>query len=318
MNEGRTVFSQLIEHLPLQDFHKCVRQFKGNHRVRSLSCLDQFLCMAFAQLTYRESLRDIEACLRAVPTRLYHMGFRGQIARNTLAVANQKRDWRIYANFAYLLIGTAQKLYMDEPWGLTLKRTVYALDYERLYRLHRSAAYFVTRPRKSFRFKRIYSHAVDLATGVCSDHTVKLVSFYSVQGYPEHLRRIRFVDPKTKKKLTFITNNFTWSSATIALLYKARWQVELFFKWIKQHLRIKSFFGTSENAVKSQIWISISVYVLVAILKKRLQLPQSQYEILQVLSLSLFEKTPVGELFTKTEVSETKGGSPNQLLLFDL
>ena len=345
--------------------------------------------MAFAQLTYRESLRDIEACLRAVPTRLYHMGFRGKMARNTLAVANQKRDWRIYANFAYVLIATAQKLYATEPWGLTLKRTVYALDsstidlclslfpwakfrrrkggiklhtllnvrthipsfllvtpakvhdvnvldaiifepgsvyimdrayvdYERLHRLHQSAAYFVTRPRKNFRFNRVYSHPVDPATGVCSDQTVKLVTFYSAQSYPEHLRRIRFVDPETKKKLTFITNNFAWSSATIARLYKARWQVELFFKWIKQHLRIKAFFGTSENAVKTQIWISISVFVLVAILKKRLNLPQSQYEILQVLSVSLFEKVPVPELLAKTTWHESQGESPNQLLLFDL
>jgi hypothetical protein len=389
MFTGSTVFSQLIEHMPVYEFHKCVQRYRGDHRIRRLSCLDQFRGMAFAQLTYRESLRDIEACLRSVPGKLYHMGFRVPIARNTLAVANEKRDWRIFADFALVLIGIAQPLYAGEPWGLTLRRTVYALDsttidlclalfpwakfrrkkggikvhtlfnvrthipsfilvtharvhdvnaldmlifepgsvyimdrayvdYERLFRIHQANAFFVTRPRKSFRFKRVYSHPVDRTTGVQSDQTVKLVSFYSQQGFPQHLRRIRFVDQETQKKFTFITNNFTWSAATIAKLYKSRWQVELFFKWIKQHLRIKAFFGTSENAVKTQIWISISVYVLVAILKKRLNLERTMYEILQVLSVNQFEKTPIDELLRDFSVASDQGDSPKQLTLFDL
>jgi len=316
------------------------------------------------------------------------MGFRGGISRSTLADANEKRDWRIHADFAQILMGIAQQMYANEPWGIQLKRTIYALDssninlclslfpwakfrkekggvklhtllnvrthipsfilvtdakfhdvnvldhlifepgsvyvmdrayvdYERLYRIHQSAAYFVTRPRKSFRFKRIYSHPVDLAAGIKIDQTVKLVTFRSARGFPDQLRRIRFVDPETKKKLSFITNNFRWSAATVARVYKARWHVELFFKWVKQHLRIKSFFGTSENAVKTQIWISINVYILVAILKKRLKLKQSMHAVLQVLSVSPFEKVPLEQLLSDSTVSKTNGDSRNQLTLFD-
>jgi hypothetical protein len=350
--------------------------------------MDQFLCMAFAQLTYRESLRDIETCLKAVSGKLYHMGFRGRIARNTLAVANQKRDWRIYGDFAQTLIATAQKLYAHEPWGLVLKRTVYALDsttvdlclalfpwakfrrkkggikihtllnvrthipafvcvtaanihdvnildelivepgavyvmdrayldYDRLHRIKNCGAFFVTRPKKNSKFERVYSRPVDKSSGLRHDQTVKFTGFYAGKEYPDHLRRIRFVDPDTGKRLTFLTNNFTWSAMTIATLYKSRWQVELFFKWVKQHLRIKAFFGTSENAVKTQIWISISVYVLVAIFKRRLGLTQSLYEILQVLSLNLFEKSIVAELFTEAAIPDQSWDSANQLLLFD-
>jgi hypothetical protein len=388
MNDGQTVFSQLMEQLPSRDFRRCVRRYRGDHRARRLSCLDQFLGMAFAQLTFRESLRDIEACLRSAPTKLYHMGFRGRIARNTLAVANQKRDWRIYGDFALGLIATAQTLYADEPWGLLLKRAVYALDsttidlclalfpwakfrkkkggikvhtllnvrthipafvcvtpalvhdvnildeitvepgaiyvmdrayldYSRLYRVKTCGAFFVTRPKKNSQFARVYSRPINKAAGIRSDHTVRLSSFYPTKDYPDQLRRIRFLDPETKKKLSFLTNNFEWAATTIAAIYKSRWQIELFFKWIKQHLRIKAFYGTSENAVKTQIWISISVYVLVALFKRRLNLPQSLYEILQVLSVTLFEKIPVQQLFARTDVPENAGDSSNQLLLFD-
>jgi len=388
MNEGRTVFAQLMGHLPLAEFRGCVSRYGGNYRLRRMSCMDQFLAMAFAQLTFRESLRDIVACLGTVRGKLYHMGFRGRIARNTLAVANQKRDWRIYCDFAKVLIGVAQDLYAEEPWALLLKRTVYALDsttvdlclalfpwakfrrakgglkihtllnvrthipafvcvtaanvhdvnilddivvepgavyvmdrgyldYGRLFRLKTCGAFFVTRAKKNAQFERVYSHPVERAAGVRCDQTVKLVSFYPAQDYPDHLRRIVFVDPETQKRLAFLTNNFTWAATTVTALYKSRWQVELFFKWIKQHLRIKAFFGESENAVKTQIWISLSIYVLVAIFKHRLGLRQSLYETLQILSVSLFEKTLVAELFADTTVSEGTRESRNQLLLFD-
>jgi hypothetical protein len=388
MNAGRMVFPQVMELLPLHEFRKCVRRYRGDYRARKFSCMDQFLCMAFAQLTYRESLRDIEACLGAAPTKLYHLGLRARISRSTLAEANEKRDWRIHADFARVLISTAQEMYAGESWGRNLKRTVYALDsttidlclslfpwakfkrtkgavkvhtllnvqshipnfirithgkihdvnilddlvfeagsvyvmdrayldYARLHRLHQSGAFFVTRPKKSFRFKRMRSHPVDKTTGVLSDHTVKLVSFYPAQNYPEHLRKIRYFDAERKKRLTFLTNNFTWAATTIALLYKSRWQVELFFKWIKQHLRIKAFYGTSENAVKTQIWISISVYVLVAIFKKQTALDLSLHSILQVLSVNLFEKVPLQQLFTDYCCRQTEERSHNSLTLWD-
>ena len=391
MFSGTTIFSQVMQHLPLHEFHKCVDRYKGDFHIRSLSCLDQFRAMAFAQLTFRESLRDIETCLRAVSTKLYHMGFRGSIRRSTLADANEKRDWRIFADFTFLLIDIAQQLYAHEPWAVSLRRSVYALDsttidlclalfpwakfrrtkggikihtllnvrthipsfilvtpakvhdvnvldeliyepgsvyimdrayvdYERLHRIHQHGAFFVTRPKKSFRFARIYSHPIDSharQAGVQSDQTVKLVIYYSAKGYPDQLRRVRFVDPETQKKLSFITNNFAWSSVTIAKLYKARWQVELFFKWIKQHLRIKAFFGTSENAVKVQVWISIAVYVLVAILRKRLKLEQSMHEILQVLSVNQFEKASMEEVLRTFSCSENVEEECNQLPLFD-
>ena len=388
MHTGRTIFSQVMDHLPLYEFRNYVRRYRGDYRLRTFSCLDQFRCLAFAQLSYRESLRDIEACLRAAPTKLYHMGIRGKVSRSTLADANEKRDWRIYADFARRLIKTARAMYAGEAWGRRLKRTVYALDsttidlclslfpwatfrptkgaikvhtlldthskipafihvtaanvhdvkildqlvfdpgavylmdrayldYERLYRLHTSGAFFVTRPRKNFRFRRIRSQPIKKATGVLCDQIVRLVSFYPAKKYPDQLRRVRYVDPETEKDLTFLTNNFIWAPLTIARLYKARRRVELFFKWIKQHLRIKAFYGTSPNAVKTQIWIAIATFVTVAILKKRLKLEPSMYTILQVLSVNLFEKTPIGELFTGFTTATEQDQSYNQLTLFD-
>jgi uncharacterized protein DUF4372/DDE family transposase len=387
MNFGKTVFSQLMEHLSLHEFRKCVARYSGDYRVRTLSCLDQFYAMAFAQLSYRESLRDIEACLRATPNKLYHLGIRGQISRSTLADANEKRDWQIYRDFAWGLMDVARTLYGQDSWGRNLKNTVYAfdstiielclslcpwakfgrndaavkvhtllnvqtqipsfirvtprrihdctlldelpveagsvylmdrgyLDYKRLYALAKAAAYFVTRVRKGSRFVRQCSRPVDPSTGVSSDQIVRLKKFYPAKNYPDCMRRIRYIDPDTEKKLVFLTNNFDWAATTIALLYKSRWQVELFFKWIKQHLRIKAFYGTSENAVKTQLWISIAVYMLIAILKKRLHLDLSLHSILQVLSVNLFEKVSLPELFTASSVPEMGGDSPNQLLLF--
>jgi len=360
MNVGRTVFSQLMDFLPMYQFRKCVARYRGNHKVRQFSCLDQFLCMAFAQLTYRESLRDIEACLRAMQHKLYHIGIRRRVSRSTLADANERRDWRIYADFAQVLIHMARPLYANEDLGIDLRHTAYTLDsttidlclslfpwarfrkskgavkmhtvldlrgnipvfvrvthalihdvnlldwiipeagafyvldrayldYERLYRIHQASAFFVTHARKSFRFRRLYSHPVDKSTGLRCDQTVKLVSFYPSKAYPEKLRRIRFVDAETDNRFNFITNCFTLSALTITQIYKCRWQIELFFKWIKQHLRIKAFYGASENAVKTQIWIAISIYVLVAIVKKELRIDLSLYTILQILSVTLFD-----------------------------
>ena len=362
---GKLVFAQVMEHLPLHTFRRFVTRYAGERKVKSFSCLDQFLCMAFAQLTYRESLRDIEACLRAQRSKLYHLGIRSTVARNTLANANAVRDWRIYADFAQSLIAIARPLYADEPFGVDLKETVYALDtttidlclsvfpwapfrstkaavklhtlldlrgniptfihisdgkmhevnildqllpepgafyimdrgyldFERLYRFHEAGSFFVTRAKSNLKVQRRYSHPVDRATGLICDQTVVLTGFYSHKGFEAPLRRIRFNDPETDKTLIFLTNNFALPALTITELYRCRWQVELFFKWIKQHLRIKAFFGTSENAVKTQIWIAVSVYVLVAIVKKRLQLSASLYEILQILSLTMFETNPVG------------------------
>jgi hypothetical protein len=382
------VFAQLMDFVPVYEFRQCVERYNGNYKIKTFSCWDQFLCMAFAQLTYRESLRDIEACLRVAKTKLYHMGIRGKVARNTLAHANETRDWRIYADFAQVLIHTARDLYADEDFGLELDQTVYALDatvidlclsvfpwakfrrrkaavklhtlldlrgnipvlihithgnihdvnildalfieagsiyimdrayldFTRLYRVHQSHAYFVTRAKRNFAFKRLYSQPVDKSTGVQADQIITVTGFYSQRNYPEKLRRIRYYDADTKKRLVFLTNQFSLPAIVIARLYKYRWQVELFFKWIKQHLRIKAFYGTTENAVKTQIWIAITVYVLMAIVKKRLSLPRSLYTILQILSVTLFEKMPILQVLSHTNSEEPEVDDRIQLNLFD-
>jgi hypothetical protein len=388
MNEGKLVFAQLMQHLPLTTFRRCVGRYQGEHKVKTFSCLDQYLCMAFAQLTYRESLRDIEACLRAQASKRYHMGLRGNVARNTLANANGIRDWRIYCDFAQSLIGIARRLYAEEPLGVELNDTVYALDsttidlclsvfawapfrstkaaiklhtlldlrgpipsfvfvsdgklhdvnildqlvpepgafyvmdrgyidFERLARFHHAGSFFVTRAKSNLKAERRYSHPVDRTTGLVCDQTVVLTVFYSRKGFEAPLRRIRFRDPESGKRLVFLTNNFALPALTITQLYRLRWRVELFFKWIKQHLRIKAFYGTSENAVKSQIWIAISVYVLVAIVKKRLKLSASLYEILQILSLTMFERTPLDQLLASSAPDSIIVASVNQLNLFE-
>ena len=388
MHQGHYVFAQLMQHLPLTTFRRCVARYDGERRVKRFSCLDQYLCLAFAQLTWRESLRDIEACHRAQSSKLYHLGFRSTIARNTLANANAVRDWRIYADFAQHLIGIARRLYADEPLAIELNDTVYALDsttidlclsvfpwapfrstkaavkmhtlldlrgnipsfifisngkmhdvnilddllpeagafyimdrgyldFERLARLDDAGSFFVTRGKSNLKAKRRYSHPVDRSSGLVCDQTVILTGFYSRQGFDRPLRRIKFNDPETDKRLVFLTNNFAQPALTITKLYKCRWQIELFFKWIKQHLRIKVFFGTSENAVKSQIWIAVSVYVLVAIVRKRLALSASLYEILQILSLTLFEKTPVNQLFDDGPLQKALIRNDNRLKLFN-
>jgi len=388
MNQSKLVFAQLMQHLPLTTFRRCVARYQGEFKVQSFSCLDQFLCMTFAQLTYRESLRDIQVCLRAQHSKLYHFGIRSTVARNTLAHANAVRDWRIYADFAQSLIGIARRLYVQEPFGVELQETVYALDtttidlclsvfswapfrlakaaiklhtlldlrgniptfihisdgkmhevnildqllpepgafyimdrgfldFERLYRFHQAGSFFVTRGKSNLKVQRRYSHPVDRNTGLICDQSVVLTGFYSHQGFQAPLRRIRFKDPETAKTPVFLTNNFVLPAFTITELYRCRWQVELFFKWIKQHLRIKVFFGTSENAVKSQIWIKVSAYVLVAIVKKRLNLSASLYEILQILSLTMFEKIPLDQLLAQTAAGENYLTPDNQLLLFD-
>ena len=389
MHVGRFVFAQLLEHLPPYEFQKCVARYGGNYKFRGFSCLDQFLCLAFAQLTFRESLRDIETCLRAVPNKLYHMGFRGKIARSTLADANEAHDWRIYADLAQVLIHIARPLYSNESLGFDLDNTVYALDsttidlclsvfpwarfratkaaiklhtlldlrgpiptfievsegkqadvkildviapepgsfyvmdrayvdFKRLHRFHEGGAFFVTRTKRGILFRRRYSQPVDAGTGVRSDHTVVLASATAKKHYPDPLRRIHYHDADHDRHLRFLTNNFDLSALTLCLLYKSRWQVELFFKWIKQHLRIKAFYGYSVNAVKTQIWIAVSVYVLVAILKKRLALEASLHEILQVLSLTLFEQVPIRQVFEEIESQEKSSIFPNQLNLWDL
>jgi len=388
MNLGKLVFAQITQHFPLTTFRRCVARYGGEHKVKSFSCLDQYLCMAFAQLTYRESLRDIEACLRARESKLYHMGIHSRISRSTLADANEVRDWRIYADLAQSLIGIARRLYAEEPFGVDLKETVYALDastidlclsvfpwapfrstkaaiklhtlldlrgniptflhisdgklhdvnvldllvpepgafyvmdrgyidFERLHRLHAAGSFFVTRAKSNLKAQRRYSHPVDRSTGLICDQTIALTGFYSRQDFDTPLRRIKFKDPKTGKRLVFLTNNFALPAITITELYRCRWQVELFFKWIKQHLRIKVFFGTSENAVKTQIWIAVSVYVLVAIVKKRLNLSASLYEMLQILSLTVFERIPLDQLLTKNSMADDLAFSTNQLNLFD-
>jgi transposase len=388
MDSGRTIFSQLTDFLPQREFRNCVERYRGNHKIQTFTCWDQFLCMAFAQLTYRESLRDIQACLRVSGRKLYHMGIRGKVSRNTLANANKTRDWRIYADFAQVLIKEARALYAGDDFAVELDNTVYALDastidlcltlfpwakfrktksavklhtlldlrgniptlviitdgkvhdvnildemmmesgaiyimdrgyldYARLYIMHQARGFFVTRAKKNFNCRRIYSRPVDKSTGIQCDQVVTLNGFYAHKDYPEKLRRIRYFDAENNKRLVFLTNNFELPALSIAELYRCRWQVELFFKWIKQHLRIKKFYGTSANAVKTQIWIAISVYVLVAIIKKRLGLEMSPYTILQILSVSLFEKTPILQAFSSAEYKNEEQGSHNQLMLFD-
>src|SRR5437667_6027668 len=377
-----------MEHLPSYEFQKCVARYQGDSHDRGFSCRDQYLAMAFAQLTYRESLRDIEACLRAMSGKLYHMGFRGRVARSTLADANDAHDWRIYADFAQVLIGIARPLYASDPIGVELNESVYALDsttidlclslfpwakfrrhkgavkmhtlldlhgniptfisitngkvhdvnildeitpeagafyvmdrgyvdFERLYVFTLSAAFFVVRTKTNVLIQRRYSHPVDKTTGVRSDHTVILTAIDSVKAYPDQLRRVSYLDVKTRKRFKFLTNNFVLPAFTIAQIYKCRWQVELFFKWIKQHLRIKSFFGTSENAVKTQIWIAVSVYVLVAIVRKRLGLDATLYQILQILSISLFEKEPILQVLQASDPESDLLDKSKQLILFD-
>jgi transposase len=389
MHQGKIVLAQLLEYLPRYDFNQCVARYQGNRGVREFSCLDQYISMAFAQLTGRDSLRDTITCLQAMRKKLYHAGFRSLPARSTLAEANEKRDWRIYADFAQVLIKTARTLYLDEEFGVELHQTAYALDsttidlclslfpwahfrkskaavkmhtlldlrgnipvsitvttgkvhdvnlldqlplepgaiyifdrgyldFLRLYRIHQAPAFFVTRSKKNTKLRRIYSHPADSSTGVRSDQTVTLVVSGSKQDYPEQLRRIRFIDQGTGKRLTFLTNNFLLPAEVIAQLYQKRWQVELFFKWIKQHLHIKAFFGTTENAVKTQIWIAVSIYVLVAIVRKQLKVETSLYTILQVLDVALFEKMPILQAFSAITEPEENMGSSKQLMLFDI
>ena len=390
MNTGRTIFSQLMDFLPHDNFHQCVQRYNGNHKIKTFSCLDQYLCMAFAQLTGRESLRDIETCLRTFGPKLYHAGFRcKRISRNTLANANQVRPWKIYADFAQTLIATATELYADTELGFDLDNTIYALDsttidlclslfpwatfrrtksaikmhtllnlkgsipefihvsegfmhdvnilddlpilpsaiylldrgyldFGRLFTVHQAGAFFVTRTKSNTCCQRIYSHPIDKSTGLVCDQTIRLTNFYAAKDYPDQLRRVRYNDPETSKRLVFLTNLFNVPALTIAMLYRARWQVELFFKWIKQHLRIKRFFGTTANAVKTQIWIAASVYVLVAIVKEQLAPEGNLYTLLQILSLSLFEKMPLSQAFSQTEHIIQNDQNDNQLPLFNL
>ncbi len=389
MNKGRTVFSQLMDHLPTYEFQKCVNRYSGDYRSRSLSCCDQFFAMAFAQLTYRESLRDIETCLRSIGGKLYHMGFRSTIARSTLADANESRDWRIYADFAQILIAIARPLYAHDPIGVELNQSLYALDSTTIdlclslfpwakFRRHKAAvkmhtlldlhgnipsfiritdgttsdvnildeflpeagafyvmdrgyldfarlfvftlcsAFFVIRTKENVLLQRRYSHAVDKSTGVRSDHTVILTTIESAKAYPDPLRRVSYLDIENQRRLKFLTNNFQLPAQLIAQIYKCRWQVELFFKWIKQHLRIKTFYGTSDNAVKTQIWIAVSVYVLVAIVRKRLGLEMSLYQILQIFSITLLEKMPISCVLEAFDSCSDLLGNSNQLILFDI
>jgi len=384
---GKLVFAQVMDFLPLHTFRRCVARYPSNYPTKTFSHLDQYLCMAFAQLTFRESLRDIEVCLRAHESKLYHLGIRGHVARSNLADANEKRDWQIYRDFANALIVEARRLYAGDAFGVDLENTVYALDtttidlslkvfpwahfrttkaavkmhtqidlrgnipsfihvsdgkmhevnvldlimpepgsftimdrgfldFARLYRLTQAGAFFVIRPKSNTLFKRVYSRAVDKTTGLRCDQTVRLTGVKSPDDYPQYLRYVVFYDEKTDKRLGFFTNNFELPALVIAQLYKCRWQVELFFKWIKQHLRIKAFFGTNESAVKTQIWIAISVYVLVAIVKKRLGVEASLYTILQILSLTLFEKTPLDQLLNDTALQSFDSQNPTQLNLF--
>jgi len=377
-----------MDHLPTYEFQKCVARYRGDAHYRGFSCWDQYLAMGFAQLTYRESLRDIEACLHSVSGKLYHMGFRGRVARTNLADANEAHDWRIFADFAQVLIGIARPLYAHDPIGVDLAQSLYALDsttidlclslfpwakfrkhkaavkmhtlldlhgniptfiritdgkvhdvnildeilpeagafyvmdrgyvdFERLYVFTLSAAFFVVRTKSNVLIQRRYSHPVDKTTGVRSDHTVILTAINSVKAYPDQLRRVSYLDVKTRKRFKFLTNNFTLPALTIALIYKSRWQVELFFKWIKQHLRLKAFYGTSENAVKTQIWIAVSVYVLVAIVRKRLALGATLYQILQILSVTLFEKTPILQALQASDSENDLPDAGNQLILFE-
>jgi len=386
MNNGKIVFSQVMDFLPLDDFRTCVKHYRGNYKIKSFSCFDQFLSMTFAQLTFRESLRDIEACLRSMPNKLYHMGIRSQISRNTLSNANNKRNWRIYADFAQILIQIATKLYVNEDFGVELKDTAYALDtttielclslfpwagycnkqagirvhtllnlrgyipsfvkitsarvhdveildliihepgsfyvmdrgyldFKRLYILNQASCFFVIRSKKNIKHRRLYSHPIDKSDGLRCDQTIFLTGLHTPKYYPEKLRKIVLFDKDNDRRLMFLTNNFFLPAQTIAQLYKQRWKIELFFKWIKQHLRIKKFFGTSENAVKTQIWIAISAYVLIAIVKKRLNLNLSLYTILQILSVSAFERIALYQLFTNYNYKDIEGYNDKQLLL---
>lgn len=388
MHAGKLVFSQVMEFLPWRRFETCVWRYGGDRKIKTFPCAEQLRVMAFAQLTYRESLRDIETCLRAVGQKLYHMGIRSRVSRNNLSHANQTRDWRIYADFAQILIREAKSLYAGDELPVDLDATVYALDastidlclsmfpwakfrtakgavklhtllnlrgnipefilistgklhevnvldylvpapgayyvmdrgyldFARLHQLHQSKAFFITRAKRNFKFQRRYSQKVDKAAGIQCDQIVVLETFYSLQGYPEPLRRIRYFDEAGDKRLVFLTNDLSLPATTIAALYKSRWQIELFFKWIKQHLRIKAFYGTSQNAVKAQIWIAVSVYLLIAIVKKRLGIELPLYTILQILSVSIFEKTPLVELFSNTDYKNLQPPCPNQLLLFE-
>lgn len=388
MNSDTTIFTQLMDFLPRYEFKRCVERYGGNYKVKSFTCWDQFLCMAFAQLTFRESLRDIEACLRVAQPKLYHMGIRGTVSRNTLAHANQMRDWRMYADFAQVLIGIARPLYAKESFGVDLDQAVYALDsttidlcltlfpwakfrthkagvklhtlldlhgniptlvvitnakvhdvnildiipfepgalyimdrgyldFSRLHTIHTASAFFITRAKSNFKCKRLYSRPVDKATGLRSDQTVILTGFYAKKDYPEKLRRVRYFDAENGRYLVFLTNNCSLPALTIAKLYQCRWQIELFFKWIKQHLRIKSFYGTSDNAVKTQIWIAISVYVLVAIVRKILKSELTLYTILQILSVSLFEKIPILQALASDYCEKPEQPDCIQLNLFN-
>ena len=388
MFAGSTIFSQLMDLLPWRRFNTCVTRYKGDYKVKTFKCTEHFRVLAFAQLTYRESLRDIEACLRAMGSKLYHIGIRSNISRNNIAHANETRDWHIYADFAQILVNRAKALYANEQLGADLKSTVYALDstiidlcmslfpwahfrktksaiklhtlmnlrgnipefihiseakmhdvnildliiptpgtyyimdrayldFKRLYNLHQKRAFFVIRAKKNFKFKRRYSHKVEKNSGVQCDQTIILTTHYPAKNYPETLRRIRFYDTERQKRLVFLTNNFDLPADIIAMLYKSRWNIEIFFKWIKQHLRIKAFFGTSENAVKVQIWTAVSTYLLVAIMKKEFKLDQSLYSILQVLSVSIFEKMPVIEAFSKYNMLKKHDDHYNQLTLFN-
>lgn len=388
MYTGKTIFSQVMEHLPLHRFRRCVERYHGNYKIKTFSCLEQFYCMAFAQLTYRESLRDIEACLRSQGSKVYHMGIRSNVSRNTLANANEKREWRIYADFAQVLIHVARRLYIDDNFGVDLDETVYALDsttidlclsvfpwaqyraknaalklhtqmdlrgsiptfidisggkvhdvnlldliipepgsfyimdrayldFARLFSLNQNSAFFIIRPRENFTFRRLYSHPTEKDSGIQCDQTITLSIFRSHKKYPDKLRRIKCFDPENMCSITFLTNNFRLPASTIAQLYRCRWNIEIFFKWIKQNLRIKSFLGTSVNAVKTQIWIAISTYVLVAIIKKRLNLNMKLYTILQILSVTVFEKTPLIHIFTDSKYKNIQDPLDNQMNLFN-
>jgi len=389
VNSGKTIFAQLMDFIPsAYQFRRCVERYNGHYKVKSFSCWDQFLTLAFAQLTFRESLRDIEACLRTTPQKLYHMGIRSTVSRNTLANANQVRDWRIYADFAQVLIQEARSLYQGESFGVELDNTVYALDattidlclslfpwaqfrrrksavklhtlldlrgsipsvvivtggqvhevnildqliweagaiylmdrgyldFRRLYRMHQSGAFFVTRAKKRFDCRRLYSQAIDKKTGLQCDQVVVLNNPVPKRGYPERLRRVRYFDGVSQRHFVFLTNNFLLPALTITQLYQCRWKVELFFRWIKQHLRIKAFYGTSQNAVRTQVWIAIAVYVLVAIVKKKLHIELSLHSILQILSVSLFDKTPILEALSRYDDDENNAESNNQLILFN-
>jgi hypothetical protein len=388
MNPGKTVFAQILQHLSRYDFNKCVTKYNGNYRIRKFPCYDQFLCLAFAQLTYRESLRDIETCLNSHREKLYHVGFRGQISRSTLADANERRDYQIYQDFGYYLIGIAKKLYQNETLAVELVQSLYALDsttinlclslfpwatfrktkaaikihtlldlrgsiptfisltpgtvhdvtildvvplerksivtmdrgyidFRRLYAIHQLPAFFVIRAKSNLKFRRLTSRKVDKASGLRADQTIILKVTKSKEAYPEALRRVSYVDPETNTRFVFLTNIFTIPAEIVAVIYKQRWQIELFFKWIKQHLRIKSFFGTSFNAVKTQIWVAISIYLLVAIMKKRLNLPGSLHTILQILEVNIFEKKPIIQLVSDALKQEKEPAVSNQLNLFD-